>query len=144
MSSSSVSARCVAPEYENFVPACTVDWTLPSTRRKDCEEIERSCRGVRGLWRKFTPRLRNRNERTGFSSTARNPEESSDTGSVRRYRVDGKNNDDEDSSRSEGEEEAIDAGNRETKLRPRLGGRGALSGWSHWGMKRGNDTGESG
>ena len=73
-----------APSYSNHVPATPIDWTLPSTRRKQYNEIDKSCRGFPGLLRRCIPRLfRSREKRVGFYDAER----SSDAGTVRRYRV---------------------------------------------------------
>ncbi|EEH07711.1 conserved hypothetical protein [Histoplasma capsulatum G186AR] len=37
------------------IPATVIDWTSPSTRRREYAEIDRSTRGVRGMWRKIAP-----------------------------------------------------------------------------------------
>ncbi|EDN10901.1 predicted protein [Histoplasma mississippiense (nom. inval.)] len=37
------------------IPATVIDWTSPSTRRREYAEIDRSTRGVRGMWRKIGP-----------------------------------------------------------------------------------------
>ena len=88
-----------APSYSNHVPATPIDWTLPSTRRKQYNEIDKSCRGLRGLVRRFIPSLFiSRGKRVGFYDAER----SSDAGTVRRYRV---NDDDCDSDVDETEDE---------------------------------------
>ena len=88
-----------APSYSNHVPATLIDWTLPSTRRKQYNEIDKSCRGLRGLVRRCIPSLfRSRGKRVGFYDAER----SSDAGTVRRYRV---NDDDCDSDVDETEDE---------------------------------------
>ncbi|KAG7004466.1 hypothetical protein G7Y79_00025g057520 [Physcia stellaris] len=75
--------------YSNFVPATTIDWTLPSTRAKEYEEIDRKCRGVRGLWRRLAPRWWDRDKEVGFwDETKGKGDADADGGSVRRYRLD--------------------------------------------------------
>ncbi|MCJ1228713.1 hypothetical protein MMC12_005374 [Toensbergia leucococca] len=69
--------------YSNHVPSTTIDWTLPSTRRLEYQKIDNSFRGLRGLWRRFTPRCCRKGSRMGFYDEDRN----SDSGSVRRYRI---------------------------------------------------------
>ena len=94
-----------APSYSNHVPATPIDWTLPSTRRKQYNEIDKSCRGFRGLVRRFIPSLfRLRGKPVGFYDAER----SSDAGTVRRYRV---NDDDCDSDVDETEDEKNWLGN---------------------------------
>lgn len=70
------------PQYTNFVPAANMDWTLPSTRLREYRKIDRSCQGVRGLWRRFAPHWCCKNKRLSFFEV-----DKGDTGSVRRYRM---------------------------------------------------------
>lgn len=72
------------PQYENHVPATIIDWTLPSTRRDEYREIEKSCKGIRGLWRRLAPQWCQRNSRLKFFDD----DNIDDVGSVRRYRLD--------------------------------------------------------
>ena len=65
-------------------PQTVIDWTSPATRRREYEEIDKSCRGIRGLWRKISPRWCQRNRRLEFYDE----QNDSDGGSVRRYRID--------------------------------------------------------
>ncbi|MCJ1466547.1 hypothetical protein MMC07_005167 [Pseudocyphellaria aurata] len=69
--------------YENHVPATVIDWTLPSTRRLEYRQIDKSCQGFRGIWRRLAPRWCRRNSRLNFFDG-----NDSDVGSVRRYRLD--------------------------------------------------------
>lgn len=71
------------PQYLNYVPATEIDWTLPSTRLHEYQEIDRSSKGVRGLWRRYAPRWFHKNSRQGFFVEGQD-----DTSSVRRHRVD--------------------------------------------------------
>lgn len=73
-----------AYQYSNHMPATIIDWTLPSTRRREYRKIESTCRGIPGLWRRFAPRFFQRNRRLSFYED----EKDDDTGSVRRYRLD--------------------------------------------------------
>lgn len=81
------------PSYTNYVPATTIDWTLPSTRKQEYEEIDRRCRGLKGLWRKVAPKSWRRNQQIGFFDDTRG-EKGDDSGSVRRFRVDIEDEDD--------------------------------------------------
>lgn len=58
-------------------------WTSTSSRRREYEEIDESHRGIRGWWRRIAPQWcpRPRPSRTAFYNG------DSDTGSVRRYRI---------------------------------------------------------
>ena len=82
-----------AEALSNHIPATVIDWTSPSTRRREYEEIDKSCRGVRGLWRRFAPRCCRTNSRLKFYDGT----DGSDVGSVRRYRLDLREQDDENS-----------------------------------------------
>lgn len=70
-----------------YLPATTIDWTHPSTRQSEYEKIDRSCRGLRGVWRKIAPRWCRGSSHLGFSQVGGGEEGGSDAGSVRRYRV---------------------------------------------------------
>ena len=41
------------PRYTNFVPAASIDWTLPSTQQQKHKRTAKASRGIRGLWRKL-------------------------------------------------------------------------------------------
>ena len=85
--------------YSNHVPATTIDWTLPSTRRRQYDEIEKSSRGIRGLVRRITPgSLWWKGNRAGFYDA----DKGSDGGTMRRYRLDP---DDDDSIVGDGQDE---------------------------------------
>ncbi|MCJ1383735.1 hypothetical protein MMC17_006849 [Xylographa soralifera] len=64
-------------------PCTIIDWTAPATRRREYEKIDRSSRGMRGLWRKVTPRWCRSSSRTSFFEG-----DEDDARSVRRYRLD--------------------------------------------------------
>lgn len=71
------------------LPATVIDWTSPSTRRREYERIDRSSRGVRGLWRRFAPTwCQSRERRTLFYDEGKGPKKELDEGSVRRFRMD--------------------------------------------------------
>ena len=70
------------------VQSTTIDWTFPTTRRREYEKIEASTRGIRGLWRRFAPKRCQRNSRLAFyDGDPHKTDDDSDAGSVRRYRV---------------------------------------------------------
>lgn len=67
------------------IPATVMEWTSPSTRRREYEKIDRASRGMRGLWRRVAPRwCQGRNSRTPFFEEGKAGRE----GSVRRFRMD--------------------------------------------------------
>jgi hypothetical protein len=67
------------------VPATVMEWTSPSTRRREYEKIDRASSGMRGLWRRVAPRcFQTRESRTGFFEEGKTERE----GSVRRFRMD--------------------------------------------------------
>ncbi|KAJ5295283.1 hypothetical protein PENANT_c001G00698 [Penicillium antarcticum] len=67
------------------VPATVMEWTSPSTRRREYEKIDRASSGMRGLWRRVAPRcFQTRESRTLFFEEGKTDRE----GSVRRFRMD--------------------------------------------------------
>ena len=70
--------------YSNHIPAANIDWTLPSTRRREYEKIDKARSGFRGLIRRVTPRILQKNGRVGFHDDGKG----SDAGTVRRFRMD--------------------------------------------------------
>lgn len=66
------------------IPTTVMEWTSPSTRRREYEKIDRASRGMRGLWRRVAPRWCQRNSRTPFYEEGKTSRE----GSVRRFRMD--------------------------------------------------------
>ena len=77
------------------VPQPTViDWTSPSTRRREYAKIDRNSQGLRGWWRRNAPGWCFKGCRAGFYDG----EKDSDAGSVRRYRLElpDENEDDDD------------------------------------------------
>jgi len=90
-SPSAVSLPCQAneiPDEEDYahvhIPAITIHWTSPGTRRREYEEIDKSCRGLRGLFSKMRPRWCAAPKPTRFYDA----DDKEDGGSVRRYRLD--------------------------------------------------------
>lgn len=71
-------------EFSNHVPAANIDWTLPSTRRREYEKIDKARSGFRGLMRRVTPRILWKNGRVGFHDDGNG----SDAGTIRRFRMD--------------------------------------------------------
>ena len=71
-------------EYSNHVPAANIDWTSPSTRRREYEKIDKARSGLRGLLRRVTPRVFRKDGRVGFHDDGKG----SDAGTVRRFRMD--------------------------------------------------------
>lgn len=59
-----------------------MQWTSPSTRRRDYERIDKANSGLRGFFRKVTPRCVSGQQEKFYEK------DNSDTGSVRRYRLD--------------------------------------------------------
>ncbi|EEH37113.2 hypothetical protein PAAG_07531 [Paracoccidioides lutzii Pb01] len=70
------------------MPATVIDWTSPSTRRREYEKIDRSTRGVRGMWRKLAPSwCQSGGSRMPFFEEGKGGKGMYD-GSVRRFRMD--------------------------------------------------------
>ncbi|KAL2005380.1 hypothetical protein VTN00DRAFT_2591 [Thermoascus crustaceus] len=77
----------VEPPYQP-VPATVIDWTSPSTRRREYEKIDRSSRGIRGLWRRIAPKwCQPGQERVPFFEEGKDGKGNYE-GSVRRFRMD--------------------------------------------------------
>ncbi|KAL1955087.1 hypothetical protein VTO42DRAFT_9021 [Malbranchea cinnamomea] len=95
------------------VPATVIDWTLPSTRKREYEKIDRSTRGIRGIWRKIAPRWCLADQRTPFYEEGKAGKEYE--GSVRRFRMDIPDDDDDDADeRHDSNTAGNDGGNGRT------------------------------
>ena len=81
----------------HHAPCTVIDWTSPCTRRREYAEIDKSSRGLRGLWRRLAPRWCMSNSRLNFYHSG----EEDDAKSVRRYRLDLPNLQERKSSSSE-------------------------------------------
>ncbi|KAL9024148.1 MAG: hypothetical protein Q9196_006730, partial [Gyalolechia fulgens] len=68
----------------SLLPQPIVDWTLPSTRRREYRAIEASTKGFKGLWRRLAPKRWQRGKGLAFSEKG---DHDDDGGSVRRYRI---------------------------------------------------------
>ncbi|OCK81996.1 hypothetical protein K432DRAFT_235977 [Lepidopterella palustris CBS 459.81] len=66
------------------VPNTIIHWTSPSTRRREYAEIDSSRKGIRGFFRKVTPKCLSGSPSQPFYDS----KNTSDVGSVRRYRLD--------------------------------------------------------
>lgn len=83
-----IPSQTDAPQsYINHVPASNIDWTLPSTRRREYLKIDKARRGLRGFIRRLTPRFLRRDGRVGFCDDG-GEGKGSESGTVRRYRMD--------------------------------------------------------
>ncbi|KAI9036396.1 uncharacterized protein KD926_001851 [Aspergillus affinis] len=68
--------------------ATVIDWTSPSTRRREYKKIDRASSGVRGFWRRVAPRwARFGDDRTPFFEEGKDGKGNYE-GSVRRFRMD--------------------------------------------------------
>ncbi|THC91854.1 hypothetical protein EYZ11_008676 [Aspergillus tanneri] len=68
--------------------ATVIDWTSPSTRRREYEKIDRASSGMRGFWRRVAPRwCQSRDNRTPFFEEGKDGKGNYE-GSVRRFRMD--------------------------------------------------------
>ncbi|RAK95176.1 uncharacterized protein BO80DRAFT_430066 [Aspergillus ibericus CBS 121593] len=81
---SAYEATCPSP----LAPTTTViDWTSPSTRRREYEKIDRASSGVRGFWRRVAPRwCQFGDNRTPFFEEGKNGKGNYE-GSIRRFRM---------------------------------------------------------
>ncbi|RMJ23658.1 hypothetical protein PHISP_05477 [Aspergillus sp. HF37] len=64
-----------------------IDWTSPSTRKREYAKIDRANRGLRGLWRRVAPKWCQPDHRTPFFEEGKNGKANYE-GSVRRFRMD--------------------------------------------------------
>ncbi|PGG95551.1 hypothetical protein AJ79_09993 [Helicocarpus griseus UAMH5409] len=97
------------------IPATVIDWTSPSTRRREYEKIDRSTRGVRGMWRRFAPSwCQPGDSRTPFFEEGKGGKDMYE-GSVRRFRMDVPD-DDDDNDTSEAEENDDPGGKGKAQL----------------------------
>jgi hypothetical protein len=65
-----------------------IDWTSPSTRRREYEKIDRASTGVRGFWRRVAPRwCQFGDNRMPFFEEGKKGKGNYE-GSVRRFRMD--------------------------------------------------------
>ncbi|OJJ50510.1 hypothetical protein ASPZODRAFT_126397 [Penicilliopsis zonata CBS 506.65] len=68
--------------------ATVIDWTSPSTRKREYEKIDRASRGVRGFWRRVAPNwCQTQDARTPFFEQDKDGRGNHE-GSVRRFRMD--------------------------------------------------------
>ncbi|ERF69163.1 hypothetical protein EPUS_01120 [Endocarpon pusillum Z07020] len=78
-------------------PVSIISWTSTESRRREYEEIHQSYSGVRGLWKKITPRwCRGKCERKGFFHEKKDGE----VDSVRRYRMNLDDEEDDDNEKN--------------------------------------------
>ncbi|KAK2836974.1 hypothetical protein FQN49_006535 [Arthroderma sp. PD_2] len=78
------------------LPKTVLDWTSPSTRRREYEKIDRASRGIRGAWRKFAPQwCQSKDARAPFFEECKT-RHAKDDGSVRRFRMDIPEEDDDE------------------------------------------------
>ncbi|KAM5474429.1 hypothetical protein MauCBS54593_002004 [Microsporum audouinii] len=86
LSSSMADATPLPPPPS--LPKTVIDWTSPSTRRREYEKIDRASRGIRGAWRKLAPQwCQSKDARAPFFEECK-AGHAKDDGSVRRFRMD--------------------------------------------------------
>ncbi|KAK2744663.1 hypothetical protein FQN55_006581 [Onygenales sp. PD_40] len=108
------------PQEYKPIPATVIDWTSPSTRRREYEKIDRSSRGVRGMWRRFAPSWCQSESRTPFFEEGKTGKGTYE-GSVRRFRMDVPDDDDDDDNDGGVEKSAATPNaNRKTQQIPKL------------------------
>ncbi|KAE8149469.1 hypothetical protein BDV25DRAFT_2180 [Aspergillus avenaceus] len=86
---SSVASTALDEIYSSPVhtSATVIDWTSPSTRRREYKKIDRASSGVRGFWRRVAPKwCQSRQDRTPFFEEKDG--KGNYEGSVRRFRMD--------------------------------------------------------
>lgn len=129
LNASSTDVDLTAP-----APPTTIDWTSAATRRREYEKIDKSHRGIRGWWRRIAPRWcpRPQASRTGFYDG------DSDVGSVRRYRIDlpdDNNNDDDNGDKDVEKPAASSVEVKETGIRSSQASADRRKGWSSFGFR---------
>lgn len=83
-----VPTTAVVDDPPKPVTATVIDWTSPSTRRREYEKIDRASTGVRGFWRRVAPRwCQFGDNRMPFFEEGKNGKGNYE-GSVRRFRMD--------------------------------------------------------
>lgn len=91
------------------VPATITEWTSPSTRRREYEKIDRNNRGLRGLWRRWTPScMHAADTRVPFFEETTKRKECA--GSVRRFRMDLPDEDGEERFRNDDDDDFHEKG----------------------------------
>lgn len=84
----SIAQSLSRPPAYVIQPVTVIDWTSPSTRRREYEKIDRSSRGIRGLWRRFAPKWCQPGQgRVPFFEEGKGGKGNYE-GSVRRFRMD--------------------------------------------------------
>ncbi|KAH2769204.1 hypothetical protein KXV52_002508 [Aspergillus fumigatus] len=82
------AANSVAGGASKQVMSTVIDWTSPSTRRREYKKIDRASNGVRGFWRRVAPRwCQFGDNRMPFFREGKNGKGNYE-GSVRRFRMD--------------------------------------------------------
>ncbi|KAI1987170.1 hypothetical protein LOZ53_004416 [Ophidiomyces ophidiicola] len=75
------------PAYKR-IPPTVIDWTSPSTRKREYEKIDRSSRGIRGMWRRLAPKwCQSKSQRLSFFNDTTKDKRLYES-SVRRFRMD--------------------------------------------------------
>ncbi|KAF4186142.1 hypothetical protein CNMCM8927_003200 [Aspergillus lentulus] len=81
-------ADSIADGASKQVTSTVIDWTSPSTRRREYKKIDRASTGVRGFWRRVAPRwCQFGDNRMPFFEEGKNGKGNYE-GSVRRFRMD--------------------------------------------------------
>lgn len=84
-------------DVPHYIPATTIHWNSLSTRKRQYAEIDRSRKGMRGFFRKITPKWMCQPTPKFYD-----PAKDSDAGSVRRYRVELPEDDEKSATPSSG------------------------------------------
>ncbi|KAI9688806.1 MAG: hypothetical protein M1822_001163 [Bathelium mastoideum] len=92
-------AKPEAPPAEavplEVITPSTTHWLSPETRAKQYAEIERTCRGWRGFWKKATKSEKKARQTQDHLVDFYDEKDVDDCASVRRYRIDIEDDDDE-------------------------------------------------
>lgn len=88
LSDARLGSQFSAADSEPRTSTTVIDWTSPSTRKREYAKIDRANRGIRGLWRRVAPKwCQPVDRRTPFFEEGKNGKANYE-GSVRRFRMD--------------------------------------------------------
>ena len=111
----------VEPVPQEVTAPTTTHWLSPETRAKQYAEIEKSCKGWRGFWKKTTRSEKKARQTQDHLIDFYDEKNEDDGGSIRRYRVDFENEYDEKGD--DVKVQRLESGKAKEKRKGWLGGR---------------------
>lgn len=106
---------------QKTVKSTVTNWMSNDTRKREYEKIDRSTRGIRGMWRKIAPGFLQSDQRTPFYEEGKEHE-----GSVRRFRMDLPDDDDGDTKEASSWIKKMTSAHSQSKTKSR----------KSWGIRR--------